>query len=135
MSYVLAMPVPVSSPGKPTILVVEDEILIRIELADELRDQGYAVIEAADANEALSILRSNAGVDVLVTDIRMPRGTMDGLALAGRVRTEYPAMKVLITSAHMSRENGRELFDGFFPKPCNVIGLIGHIEGLLDRRN
>jgi CheY-like chemotaxis protein len=66
--------------GAQIVLVVEDEIILRMFIADSLRDEGYQVLEAGRAEEALTIL--DAGIEVdLVTDVRMP-GAMDGMGLA-----------------------------------------------------
>jgi CheY-like chemotaxis protein len=86
-----------SATNERTILVVEDEVLIRIDLADYLRDCGYRVCEAANADEALAILQSGERVDLVLTDVQMP-GSMDGFALARWVRDNHPGMKVLLTS-------------------------------------
>jgi CheY-like chemotaxis protein len=67
--------------------VVEDEVLVRIKVADELRAQGYAVIEATNASEAISVLQSSMRIDLVLTDIRMP-GDLDGLGLARMMRSE-----------------------------------------------
>ena len=62
------------------VLIVEDDVLIRVLLADELRDAGLRVIEAANADEALSIFEAGAQVDLLFTDVQMP-GSIDGVEL------------------------------------------------------
>ncbi len=80
------------------ILVVEDEVLIRMMMATELRAAGFAVLEAANADEALKVLRSSEPVDLMVTDIRMP-GTMDGIRLAALVRGMWESIKIIIASA------------------------------------
>lgn len=67
------------------ILIVEDEPLIRMDLADMLEELGYSVLEAANADEAIAILESEPAVTAVVTDVDMP-GTMDGLALTFVVR-------------------------------------------------
>lgn len=60
------------SAGLRTILVVDDEILLRLSIADEFRAYGYAVVEAANADEALSILQSGTVIHAVFTDVRMP---------------------------------------------------------------
>jgi two-component system, response regulator PdtaR len=124
---------PASSPGRATILVVEDEVLIRAQLTDELGDEGYTVIEAADAAEALSVLGSNPRVDILFTDVRIP-GALEGIALARLVRSQYPAVKVMATSGQMLEANVSKIFDGFFPKPCDITRLIAHLACLVDAK-
>jgi CheY-like chemotaxis protein len=114
-----------------SILIVEDDVLVRAMAADELREQGYSVVEAASADEALSVLHSNVGVDLLMTDVRMP-GSLDGAALARTVRAEYPAMKVVIASGDRPDAELADRFDGFFAKPYDVPRLVRHIRALLD---
>ena len=81
------------------ILVVEDEVLIRLVIAQYLRDCGYRVIEAAHADEALLVLRkSEIAIDVLFTDVEMP-GSMDGFALAQWVRSNRPDMDVVMAGS------------------------------------
>jgi CheY-like chemotaxis protein len=96
-----AMPSTGSDPEVlPTIIVVEDEVLLRLWISDELRDSGFTVLEAANAAEALQILNSSVAVQVVLTDVRMP-GRMDGVALAGWLRRERPEVKVIIASSHV----------------------------------
>jgi CheY-like chemotaxis protein len=89
--------VAVDSPGAPTILVVEDEWIIRAAIADYLRQCGYRVLEAGDADEAVTALNVHSRIAVVFTDVQMP-GSMDGWALARWVRREHPGVKVIITS-------------------------------------
>jgi response regulator RpfG family c-di-GMP phosphodiesterase len=72
-----------------TILFVEDECLISIIASDALRDAGYKVIEAANADEALAILLSQTPVDLLISDVRMP-GSLDGLGLLAATHEAFP---------------------------------------------
>jgi DNA-binding NtrC family response regulator len=101
---------------------VEDEVLIRLMLADELRDAGHQVIEASDADEAVVILKATRP-DLLISDVRMP-GSIDGMGLLALVRTSRPALPVIITSAHLdpaqAKSQGATLF---VPKPylCGVM--------------
>ncbi len=79
-----------------TVLVVEDDVLIRSVIAAYLRDCGYRVIEAAGADEAMVVLeRGEARVDVLFTDVEMP-GEVDGFALARWVRDRRPDVEVVM---------------------------------------
>lgn len=100
---------------RPTILFVEDEILIRLVTSDGLREEGYQVIEAADADEAQAILATGAPIDLVMTDINMP-GTMNGLELAAGVRATDPTMPILIVSSHLPEPLGGRA-DGFVAKP------------------
>jgi two-component system, response regulator PdtaR len=115
---------------RDTILVVEDEVLVRMVVADELRNAGYTVIEASDAHEALDLLRNSVDVRLIFSDVRMP-GTMDGVGLAGIVRSEFPMIKIVLTSANLTRLDLAK-HDGFFPKPYDAAEIIKHIKTLLD---
>lgn len=90
------------SERRHAILVVEDETLIRILVADELRARGFLVIEATNADEALAVLKTGTEIDLLITDIHMP-GSMDGYALAQHVRQSFPLTKVMVASSDDSR--------------------------------
>lgn len=111
-----------------TILVVEDEILVRMMIADDLRIAGFAVIEAADPDEALAVLRCGSKVHVLVTDVQMP-GSIDGVVLAKLVRSELPEIKIIIASAHLPAPRAVR-HDGFFSKPYNLHDIIALIRKL-----
>ena len=76
---------------------MEDEFLIRMMLADDLRDAGYQVIEASNADEALEVLRGLTP-DVIISDVNMP-GSVDGMGLLAAVRKTSPDLPVIITSA------------------------------------
>nr|WP_201752056.1 response regulator [Microvirga arsenatis] len=81
-----------------TILVVEDEVLIRFVIADYLRECGYRVHEAVNAEEAIAILESpEVAVDIVFSDVEMP-GSMDGFALARWVRAHKSGIQVILTS-------------------------------------
>lgn len=86
-------------PNRKCVLVVEDEFLIRWMLSEELRGGGYHVIEACDATEALSILRTVSPA-LIISDVRMP-GPLDGLDLLARVREGSPTLPVIILSGHL----------------------------------
>ncbi len=79
------------------VLVVEDEALIRMLLADVFEDAGFVVVEAGGADEAISIFGARGDIEVVVTDLRMP-GTMDGLGLAGWMGEHAPSVPIIITS-------------------------------------
>jgi len=82
---------------RPTILIVEDEILVRMAIALQLRDAGYIVIEAADADEALRLVETSDAIDLVFSDVNMP-GQMDGEALGRWLRHNRPHIKLLLTS-------------------------------------
>ncbi len=103
--------------GQPTVLVVEDEGLIRYDTAEFLRDAGFAVKEAANAEQALAVVAGGEVVDLLFTDINMP-GRMDGLELARRVNRIKPAIHLLLTSGKVTPGRGEIPDHGaFIAKP------------------
>lgn len=113
------------------ILIVEDEMIVRLIGTDTLSDAGYDVLEAGTADEALQILERHGAVEVLFTDIRMP-GSMDGLELARVVHARWPAVKILITSGD-TFPKAREIADDgrFLSKPYSGDILCREIDTLL----
>ena len=79
------------------VLVVEDQVLVRMMAADALEDNGFRAWEAGDADEALKALAEHPSIGLLFTDIDMP-GAMDGLELARRVLAERPHVELVVTS-------------------------------------
>jgi len=91
------------TPAAPaTVLVVEDETLVRMMTVHLIEDMGYRVIEAGSAEEALERVRDQPAIDLLFTDIRMPG--LDGFALAERARALRPAIKVIYTTGYAEVE-------------------------------
>jgi CheY-like chemotaxis protein len=81
-----------------TVLVVEDEILVRLVIAEYLRECGYRVHEAAHAAEAVAILElPDVTIDIVFSDVQMP-GTMDGFGLARWIRANRPGIEIILTS-------------------------------------
>jgi len=117
---------------RPTVLVVEDEVLIRLLIASELRDLGIQVLEASNAEEALKILESALPVHVLFTDIRMP-GRMDGIGLSRVARARYPHLKLILTSSHQPENSARASADVFVSKPYDLNAVMRQVETLLTR--
>ncbi len=113
-----------------TVLVIEDEPLIRMAVADDLHDAGFLVLEAGNAEEALVHLNMNTSIRAIFTDIDMP-GELDGLKLAWLVRTRWPPIDIFITSGkqrlNAANMPGRALF---FPKPYTHRLLIGALTRL-----
>jgi DNA-binding NtrC family response regulator len=120
-----------------TILVVEDEVLIRLVIAQYLRDCGYRVIEAAHAEEALLVLRkSELDIDVVFTDVEMP-GSMDGFALSQWVRSNRPGMEVILAgSVGRAVQAASDLCDqqNHVPKPYDPQNVHERIRRLLASR-
>ena len=89
---------PVLAQHTRRILVVDDEEEVRDILAEALEDFGYAVLTAASGEEALSMLAADGGVDMVITDVRMPG--ISGLELAEEIRRRWPEMKVVLISGY-----------------------------------
>jgi CheY-like chemotaxis protein len=85
--------------GQPIVLVVEDNSLVRVVIADFLERAGFVVIQARDGAAALSVLASGADFNVLFSDVQMP-GPIDGVGVAMRVRAQRPDMPIVLTSGH-----------------------------------
>jgi CheY-like chemotaxis protein len=102
---------------RPVVLIVEDELLLRMNALDVIEAAGFEVVEAANADEAIEILEARRDIGVVFTDIQMP-GSMDGLKLVRAVRGRWPPIKIVATSGHIGvaqtdlPEGGR-----FLPKP------------------
>jgi two-component system, response regulator PdtaR len=118
-------------PGVPaSILLVEDEVLIRMMLADELRGRGFNVVEAQNADEALTLLQSRVPVGLVLTDVQLP-GSMDGIGLARLLRAMRPELKVVIASGNISCAPGGDIAHAFLPKPYALDHIVKCIETLL----
>jgi two-component system, response regulator PdtaR len=105
-------------PPKPVkVLFAEDEDLVRLMLADVLREEGFLVFEASDAAEAISTLKAMP-VDVVITDLRM-RTIADGLELAAYVRAHCRGVSLVGASAYAPPITDDLAFDAFFIKPYN----------------
>jgi two-component system, response regulator PdtaR len=115
---------------RPTVLLVEDEVLIRLMVADELRGQGLQVLEASNAEEALTVLESSLSVDLLFTDVRMP-GHMDGVGLAKFVHARFPRLKLMVTSSARPEQSVRDVADVYLCKPYDLDEMIEQVERLL----
>jgi len=117
-----------------TILVVDDEVLIRMVIAEHLRDCGYRVIEAGDGDEAIEVLQADDRIDIVFTDVQMPK--RNGFELAQWVRRERPTVKVILSSggvkaaevAHDPCESGP-----LMTKPYNLDHVVARIRALLTR--
>ena len=97
----------------PIILVVEDEPLLRMQAVDMIEEEGFEVVEAADAIEAVAILERRLDISVVFTDIDMPRG-MDGMKLAALIRDRWPPIHLIITSGHTNPPKASLPMDSVF---------------------
>ena len=118
------------APRRATVLVVDDEVYLRLIVGEELRSHGFEVLEAASADEAAKILDSGLPIDLLFTDLRMP-GTMDGSALVMMVRAQYPAVKRIVASSHQPDPAVRAAADRFISKPYDLCAVVAEAAQLL----
>ena len=107
------------------VLVVEDEVVLRMAVSAHLRDAGFVVIEAVDAQEAVELLHANHSIQLVFSDITMP-GAMDGDQLADWISERYPEIRILLTSGITQR--GQQ---PFIAKPYSFIELERRIEKIL----
>ncbi len=107
------------------VIVAEDEVLVRLMVADVLRGAGFQVFEAANVDEAIIILESAADVDVVIADMHM-RTVHDGMNLANYVRARHPGVAVLLASAHTPAT--LVPFDAFFLKPYRPEDMVTWIK-------
>jgi DNA-binding NtrC family response regulator len=119
-----------------TILVVEDDVLIRMPIAQYLRDCGYRVIEAVSADEAMTVLmHKETHVDMVFSDIEMP-GSTDGFGLSKWIRDNRPGIDVILTgTVPRALKAAKELCDdGPLPKPYEPKAVHDYIRRLLTAR-
>jgi DNA-binding NtrC family response regulator len=119
--------------SKSTVLLVEDEPLIRLFVAELLEDSGFKVVEAANATEALILLEAGLEINVLFTDVDMPNGC-NGFELAHKVHESWPEAEILIMSGRQWPAQG-DLPQGaaFLAKPCSNETIISHVHSAAER--
>ena len=109
------------------VLLVEDEVLIRLVTAEMLREEGFEVFEAKHGDEARALLDDPDSFDVLFTDVRMP-GTLDGIDVALHARRRHPAIPVLVVSGYaaylMSRLAALQPAAVFISKPYSMVEVM-----------
>lgn len=117
---------------EPVVLVVEDDLLIRIGALDLVRDAGCIAVEAKDADEAIRILEVRPDIRLVFTDIDMP-GSMDGLKLSHYVRNRWPPIHLILASGK-SPIDASELpaRARFFPKPYDEAPIARAIRAFLE---
>ena len=111
----------------PTVLVVEDDILVRAVAAENLRDCGYKVVEAGSADDAIRLINAGIGVDLVFSDVNMP-GSMDGFGLALWLRQHWPETRILLTSGiprSPQEMQALQSFGSMLTKPYRKNELLG----------
>jgi CheY-like chemotaxis protein len=117
----------------PVILVVEDEMLLRMRAVDMVEDAGYTPVEAVDADAAFAILEARADIALLFTDIQMP-GSMDGLKLAHAVHQRWPPIKIILVSGQLSLANTDIPPNSrFFGKPLEAGEVIAEMQNMIGK--
>jgi len=121
---------------RETVLVVEDDVLVRMPIAQYLRDCGYNVIEAVSADEAMTVLlHRETVVDIVFSDVDMP-GSTDGFGLSKWIREHRPGLDIILAGTVPRAVNAaKELCDdGPTPKPYEPRAVHDHIRRLLAAR-
>jgi DNA-binding NtrC family response regulator len=126
------------SKAKDTILVIDDEVLVRLAISEYLRDCGFRVVEAADAEEAVRVLeRAPVVVDIVFADIKMP-GRMDGFGLAQWIRADHPGLEVILAGSVRGAVNAASELcgeKGSIPKSYQPQAVLDRIRRLLATRS
>jgi DNA-binding NtrC family response regulator len=123
-----------SDEAQQTILVVEDEVFIRMSAVASLEDAGFAVHDAKDSAEALRVLAQHDDISLMLTDVRMP-GMMDGLELVAAVQRDYPAIRAIVASGNSTAAQASKAGAvGFIPKPYMAQTMVQAVQDTLLRR-
>jgi CheY-like chemotaxis protein len=122
--------------ARGVVLVVEDEVIVRMGIAQELRGYGFSVVEAHNADEAIEIIEARKHIDVVFSDIHMP-GSMNGADLAAWLRKHQPRLPVLLTSGVvnglLSMEVPAEVSHHILQKPYDMDMLADILNALVMR--
>jgi CheY-like chemotaxis protein len=116
------------APNRQIILVVEDDAIIRMDIAEGMRTCGWRVVEAGSATEAIAIFEAGVSVDLVFSDIQMPGG-MDGFGLAQWVRQHRPGIPIILTSGVVQRSEAADALcdEGPIAKPYDQQRLAERI--------
>jgi len=117
--------------GKAVVLIVEDEMLIRMGAIDLVLSAGYEALDARDADEAIRMLEARLDIDLVFTDVQMP-GTMDGIKLANYIRGRWPPVRLLVASGNaILEESSLPAGSRFFAKPYDDHAITDAMAKLL----
>src|ERR1700722_14163833 len=115
----------------PKVLVVEDEMILRMRAVDIVEDAGFHPVAAENPDEAISILESRSDISLLFTDIQMP-GSIDGLKLAHAVHDRWPSIKIILVSGQVKPTDAeRPANSRFFGKPLGVAQMIAELQAMV----
>jgi len=131
-------PMPAADYGQHAIvLLVEDDVLLRLGVAEDIRARGFVVVEAANGEEARSLVLAGVTIDVVVSDIAMP-GALDGTDLAAWLAESGVKAPIILTSGLTSALSAAQAkcphVKAFLPKPYDPEQVIARIEALLAAR-
>ena len=116
---------------RPNVLVVEDEMVLRMRALDIVQDAGFNPVEAVNADQAMEILESRSDISLLFTDIQMP-GSIDGLKLAHEVHKRWPAIKIVLVSGQVRLTDADKPANSrFFGKPLDVKDMIAELQKMV----
>lgn len=136
MAAVQKIEFPDPSVRTPTILVVDDEALVRMAVSDFLQECGFKTLEASNAAEAIQMVKSYAMViDAVFSDVMMP-GELDGFGLAKWIRQNRPGLPVILCSGDTKKaEVAHELCVGepFLSKPYNLHHVVAQIRQAIEK--
>jgi two-component sensor histidine kinase len=115
----------------PNVLIVEDEMMLRMRAVDIVEDAGFHCVEAVNADEAMAILETRSDISLLFTDIQMP-GSMDGLKLAHTVHNRWPNIKIILVSGQVKPSEAERPADSrFFGKPLGMQQMITELKTMV----
>lgn len=120
-----------SRPQQRRVLVVEDEFLIRMTLAEALGDEGFEVIEAETGDAALPILQGDPGIRLLLTDIQLP-GALNGRALAQKAREHLPSLPIIFMTGRPDPTDATTPLDVYIAKPYTLTAICEAARRLTD---
>ena len=116
--------------GKPVVLIVEGEALIRMSAVHIVEDSGFVAVDACNADEAMRILESRNDIRAVFTDIDMT-GSMNGLKLAHAIRGRWPPIQLLVASGRKVPAEGELPVNGrFISKPYSAEQVVAALRGL-----
>jgi DNA-binding response OmpR family regulator len=125
----------VTADAKPVVMVIEPEVLVRMSIAEFLRECGYKVIEGVMGEDVQTVLHSNVPLDIVFAEVKLP-GATDGFALARTLRQTHPHIDVILTSGvTAAAEKSKDLCEeGPMKKPYRAEDVVARIRKLLEHR-
>jgi len=117
---------------KPVVLVVEDEPIIRMETVQMVRDAGYAVLDAPNASEAMTILQERSDIHAVFTEIRIP-GHQNGMDLGRAIAERWPLVRLIMTSG-VAKADSFPADWRYIPKPYDGSQLATALRALFAPR-